>query len=151
VSIQVPGCGVLSNGVQGVERCSSFQPSLQHLRTFLAHLSSFSWHLKVLAGSVEFGGGLEGQDLPRCFTFARRQERARSEREAQGVGFYLGKVLVAPTTAEETHRLGELGTRNAWNVKKGEWYLKVRWYSKVRPGIFQEQNHDFEKLLEMVV
>ncbi len=87
----------------------------------------------------------------KIFPDASRSRVAKSGREAQGVGFYLGKVLVAPTTAEETHRLGELGTRNTWNVKKGEGYLKVRLYSKVRPGICQDQNHDFEKLLEMVV
>ena len=46
---------------------------------------------------------------------------AESEREAQGVSFYLGRVTMAPKLARTTFRVGS--GRNGWNVKAGEFYL----------------------------
>lgn len=72
-----------------------------------------------------------------------------SEREAQGVDFYLGKVSEAPKQAENQIRVGE--DRTGWNIKKDEYYLVIDWYKEVAEGIFEEEGVSDKQLLEMVI
>jgi hypothetical protein len=75
---------------------------------------------------------------------------ARSERDSQGVDFYLGKVVVVPVT----HRGAALQIgrgRSRWNVKEGDVHLKVGWFKEVRSGVFQDENHEDIQLLEMAI
>jgi hypothetical protein len=75
---------------------------------------------------------------------------ARSERDSQGVDFYLGKVVVVPTTHYGAAlRIGR--GRTGWNVTDGDVHLKVRWFKEVRPGVFQDENHEDTQLLEMAI
>ena len=75
---------------------------------------------------------------------------AESERRAQNVDFYFAKVLEAPRRATRTFRNGPEG-RSGWNIKKGEFYLKVRWYKETRPGVLVDEEWEENQLLEMVV
>lgn len=72
-----------------------------------------------------------------------------SEREAQGVDFYLGKVTAAPEKALRTFRVGE--GRSGWNVRKGEHYLVVAWYKEVSEGLFEKEGFLDTQLLEMLI
>jgi hypothetical protein len=75
---------------------------------------------------------------------------ASSERDSQGVDFYLGKVVVAPVT----HRGAALRIgrgRTGWNVTEGDVHLKVRWFKQVRTGVFQDENLEDTQLLEMAI
>jgi hypothetical protein len=74
---------------------------------------------------------------------------AESERKAQGIDFYLAKVIAAPTTATQLRVVGKGKTR--WNIAKGELYLKVRWFKEARSGVFYDEAYEEEQLLEMVV
>jgi len=74
---------------------------------------------------------------------------AESERIAQGVEFYLGKVKQAPQKATEETRVGS--GRDGWNVKSGEYYLKVDWFLEIAENVFVDEKRQDTQLLEMVV
>ncbi|KAH8061085.1 hypothetical protein JL722_4381 [Aureococcus anophagefferens] len=74
---------------------------------------------------------------------------SQSERDAQGVDFYLAKVVVPPARGQPTpgQRLG----RDGWNIKKGEFCLTVRWFDLKPCGYYEDYGSQDEQLLEMVI
>ena len=75
---------------------------------------------------------------------------AESERRAQNIKFYLGKVVVPPALADKRMRVGGSG-RGGWNIKKDEWFLKLRWLKEIDEGVFVDEGYEENQLLEMVV
>ena len=72
-----------------------------------------------------------------------------SEREAQGVNFYLGKVRTKPKAAAKTFRVGK--GRSGWNVKKGEYHLDIEWYTEFADIVFEVHGTSDTQLLEMLI
>ena len=75
---------------------------------------------------------------------------SQSERDAQGVDFYLAKVVVPPARADNQRRVNGSG-RDGWNIKKGEFCLTVRWFDLKPCGYYEDYGFQDEQLLEMVI
>ncbi|KAH8075006.1 alpha-ketoglutarate-dependent dioxygenase alkB-like protein [Aureococcus anophagefferens] len=75
---------------------------------------------------------------------------SQSERDAQGVDFYLAKVVVPPARADNQRRVNGSG-RDGWNIKKGEFCLTVRWFDLKPCGYYEDYGSQDEQLLEMVI
>ena len=59
-------------------------------------------------------------------------------------------VLDPPKQAVAKMRVG--GTsRSGWNINRSEWFLKVRRYQEVRPGVFCDEGYEELQLLEMAI
>ncbi|KAH8064213.1 hypothetical protein JL721_8356 [Aureococcus anophagefferens] len=68
---------------------------------------------------------------------------SQSERDAQGVDFYLAKVVVPPARGQPAsgQRLG----RGGWNIKKGEFCLTVRWFDLKPCGYYEDYGSQDEQ------
>ena len=66
---------------------------------------------------------------------------ASGERDVQNIDFYLAKVVEAPRVHSGLKlQIGCGKTR--WHIKEGEIYVKVRWLKEIRPGVFQDEEHE---------